>query len=79
MDLREWRIENYGEFFQLFPRKLSLAQKIGEGFREFHPNAAVWKKRIHRENTVDTTWDKDVFVALMFQLYGIKFPDWRPH
>ena len=79
LDLREWKIENYGEFFQLSPRNPSLAQKIGKGLRGFHPNAAVWKKRIHGEHTVETTLDRDVFVALMFQLYGIRFPDWRPH
>lgn len=78
LDIRKTRIDNYGEFFQLFSRNPSFAQKVSKGLKSFHPNSVVWKKRIHGDRTIDTTRDKDVFVALMFQMYRIQFPSWRP-
>jgi ribosomal protein L32 len=71
--LSDWKITDYGSFFQLSPHNPTVLEKIGKGLSNIPANAWAWKKLFHGDLTFHTMRDKDVFYSLMLRIHNIKF------
>ena len=60
----DWKIEDYGAFFQFTPRSPTTFNKITKAAKNLSINSAHWKKLIHGDLTVHTTKDRDVFYLI---------------
>lgn len=73
INMRGYKISNYGSFFQFVPNEQGMLNKALGAIANFPVNSWIYKDLKHGKHTIRTTIDKGVFYSLMKMKYNIEF------